>query len=81
MKSLKAIHLLTVSTISTGCLLCGCGKHASQTAPPPPVVSVIQPVAQEIVEWDEYIGCLESPESVEIRARVSGYVSGFNPGV
>lgn len=27
-----------------------------------------------MVEWDEYIGRLESPESVEIRARVSGYL-------
>jgi RND family efflux transporter MFP subunit len=26
------------------------------------------------VEWDEYIGRLESPETVEIRARVSGYL-------
>jgi len=27
-----------------------------------------------VVEWDEYIGRLESPETVEIRARVSGYL-------
>jgi len=52
----------------------GCGKKAAPAAPLPPVVSVIQPVAREIVEWDEYIGRLEAPESVEIRARVSGYL-------
>jgi len=52
----------------------GCGKKASPAAPLPPVVSVIQPVAREVVEWDEYIGRLEAPESVEIRARVSGYL-------
>lgn len=34
----------------------------------------IQPVAREIVEWDEYIGRLEAPETVEIRARVNGYL-------
>jgi RND family efflux transporter MFP subunit len=55
-------------------LLTGCGKGASPTAPPPPVVSVIQPVEREVIEWDEYIGRLESPETVEIRARVSGYL-------
>src|SRR4029077_15273348 len=27
------------------------------------------------VEWDEYIGRLEAPETVEIRARVSGYLA------
>src|SRR5205814_10376137 len=57
-----------------GLLMAGCGKHASKTASPPPVVSVVQPVAGEVVEWDEYIGRLESPETVEIRARVSGYL-------
>ena len=57
-------------------LLCAAGcKPKSGVAPPqPPSVSVVQPVAREVVEWDEYIGRLESPESVEIRARVSGYL-------
>ena len=57
-------------------LLCAAGcKPKSGVAPPqPPTVSVVQPVAREVVEWDEYIGRLESPESVEARARVSGYL-------
>jgi len=37
-------------------------------------VSVVEPIAREVVEWDEYIGRLESPATVEIRARVSGYL-------
>jgi membrane fusion protein, multidrug efflux system len=55
-------------------LLTGCGKQAPQASQPAPTVSVIQPVVKDIVEWDEYIGRLEAPESVEIRARVSGYL-------
>src|SRR6266498_4524847 len=57
-------------------LLCAAGcKPRSHVAPQqPPTVSVIQPVAREVVEWDEYIGRLESPETVEIKARVSGYL-------
>ncbi|HEY5704865.1 MAG TPA: efflux RND transporter periplasmic adaptor subunit [Terrimicrobiaceae bacterium] len=43
-------------------------------ASPPPTVSVAPPTVKEIVEWDEYIGRLESPETVEVRARVSGYL-------
>jgi multidrug efflux system membrane fusion protein len=62
------------AVFAVGLLLAGCGRHPSQIAPPPPVVSVVQPVEREVVEWDEYIGRLESPESVEIRARVSGYL-------
>jgi RND family efflux transporter MFP subunit len=55
-------------------LFVGCGKRSEQSAPPPPTVSVVQPVEREVVEWDEYIGRLESPETVEIKARVSGYL-------
>lgn len=56
-------------------LLAGCGKHAPQAAPPVPTVAVVQPVEREVVEWDEFIGRLEAPESVEIKARVSGYLA------
>jgi len=62
------------AVFAVGLLLAGCGRHPSQIAPPPPVVSVVQPVEREVVEWDEYIGRLESPATVEIRARVSGYL-------
>src|ERR1043165_1876553 len=55
-------------------LIAGCDRKKPQSAAPPPLVSVIQPVQREIVEWDEYIGRLESPETVEVRARVSGYL-------
>ncbi len=33
-----------------------------------------QPLVREVVEWDEYTGRLEAVESVEVRARVSGYL-------
>lgn len=54
--------------------MAGCKRPSQQSAPPPPAVSVVQPVEREVVEWDEYIGRLESPETVEIKARVSGYL-------
>jgi multidrug efflux system membrane fusion protein len=63
-----------LAALMIGLLVVGCGKRAASTAPPPPVVSVVQPVARDVIEWDEYIGRLESPESVDIRARVSGYL-------
>src|SRR5580765_667678 len=52
----------------------GCKPKSQVATPPPPTVSVVQPVQREVIEWDEYIGRLESPETVEIRARVSGYL-------
>lgn len=40
-----------------------------------PVVTVSKPVQREIVEWDEYTGRFDSVETVDIRARVSGYLN------
>src|SRR6185503_20394517 len=54
--------------------IAGCQKQKPPVAISPPAVSVVQAVHREIIEWDEYIGRLESPETVEIRARVSGYL-------
>jgi multidrug efflux system membrane fusion protein len=67
-------RLTAMAVLSMDLIITGCGKHAVKMAPAAPVVSVVQPIAREVIEWDEYIGRLESPETVEIRARVSGYL-------
>ena len=41
-------------------------------------VTVNQPVARDVVEWDQYQGRLDAVESVEIRARVNGYLESIN---
>ena len=46
--------------------------------PPPPKVTVSQPVSREVVEWEEYTGRLEAVESVEVRARVNGYLQSIH---
>ncbi|EWY40561.1 hemolysin secretion protein D [Skermanella stibiiresistens SB22] len=48
---------------------------AAQTAaPPPPPVTVSKPLRRELIEWDEFTGQFSAVDSVEIRARVSGYL-------
>jgi RND family efflux transporter MFP subunit len=47
-------------------------------ATPLPKVTVSQPVVREIMEWDEYTGRLEATETVEVRARVSGYLQSIH---
>src|SRR5256714_7805169 len=71
---MKRNNLVAILALAIGLLAAGCRKHPAQTASPPPAVTVVQPVAREVIEWDEYIGRLESPETVELRARVSGYL-------
>jgi multidrug efflux system membrane fusion protein len=52
----------------------GCKKKSppQQAALP---VNVVTAVEKEVNEWDEFTGRLEAVESVEIRPRVSGYIT------
>ena len=51
-----------------------CSRHEPPPPRPVPAVTVVRPVQQEVVEWDEYSGHLEAVEFVEVRARVSGLI-------
>lgn len=52
----------------------GCDRAGAAAAPPPPAVTVSHPLQREVIEWDEYTGHLEAPESVNVAARVSGFI-------
>jgi membrane fusion protein, multidrug efflux system len=57
----------------------GCQKSAQPPPVPPPVpVTVSQPAARDIIEWDEYQGRMDAVEMVEVRARVTGYLQSIN---
>jgi RND family efflux transporter MFP subunit len=47
----------------------------AQTAPPPPSVTVSAPLYKEIVEWQQFTGQFAAIDYVEVRARVSGYLT------
>lgn len=53
------------------------GTAGAVAAAPPtrPAVTVSHPLQQKIVEWDEYTGQFSPVEYVEIRSRVSGYLT------
>jgi RND family efflux transporter MFP subunit len=56
-------------------MLSGCGQSQPQAAPPPPSVTVAKPVERNVVDQDEYVGRFVAVDSVEVRSRVSGYLS------
>jgi RND family efflux transporter MFP subunit len=56
----------------------GCEKKQAPDAAQPPKVTVTQPLVQKIIEWDEYTGRLEATETVEVRARVNGYLQSIH---
>ncbi|MEI8393108.1 MAG: efflux RND transporter periplasmic adaptor subunit [Rhodospirillaceae bacterium] len=43
--------------------------------PPPPAVTVARPLEREVTEWKDYTGRFSAIEYVDIRARVSGYLT------
>jgi membrane fusion protein, multidrug efflux system len=64
-------------------LLAGIGcKKASAPSQGPLPVNVVTAIEKEVNEWDEFTGRLEAVEFVEIRPRVSGYITEirFNAG-
>src|SRR6266481_2528778 len=65
---------ITVGILSIFLTTVGCKKKAApqQAALPVNVVTVIE---KEVNEWDEFTGRLDPVESVEIRPRVSGYIT------
>jgi multidrug efflux system membrane fusion protein len=60
-------------TVIAGFLLAA-GPALAQGAPPAMPVTVSEPIAKTVVQWDEYSGRFEARAIVEIRARVSGFV-------
>src|SRR3984893_15689107 len=57
--------------------LAACGQGVSQpqtAAPPPPQVTIAKPASKMIADQDEYVGRFVAVESVEVRARVPGYL-------
>jgi membrane fusion protein, multidrug efflux system len=46
----------------------------AQGGPPAMPVTVAEPLSRHVTQWDEFSGRFEAVESVEVRARVSGFI-------
>src|ERR1700681_2947000 len=58
------------------CLLQGCMAPASDTKPEAKPIEVVitKPISQEVTDYQDFTGRLDALKTVDIRARVSGYV-------
>jgi RND family efflux transporter MFP subunit len=65
---------LSLAVISLGSLTLR-GEKEPPAAPPLQQVTVAEVPQHEIAEWDEFTGRLEAVDQVEIRPRVSGYIT------
>lgn len=65
-----------VGSILTASLLVGCSpSEVKPVEAPAPEVTVQVPEKKQVTEFYEYIGRTEAPEFVEVRARVTGYLT------
>ena len=73
----KAARLIaTLPAAAMLLALAGCGQGQQQsTATAPPPVTVANPVQRTVVDQDEYVGRFVAVDSVDVRARVSGYLT------
>jgi membrane fusion protein, multidrug efflux system len=67
--------LLKLVALFLALAVAACGDSGNQqAAPPPPAVTVANPVKRKVSDFDEYVGRFVPIDSVEVRARVSGYL-------
>jgi RND family efflux transporter MFP subunit len=67
--------LLIGFSVFAALTLAACDKQpAAGGPPPPPSVTVSKPLQKLIKQWDEYTGRFAAVETVDVRARVSGFI-------
>lgn len=59
-------------------LLPACGKRNQYVEPPPPEVSVAQPIAREVTDYLVFTGSTRATKRISLRARVNGYLKSID---
>ncbi len=75
---LIALVVIGVAAIGYRYMVAPQGEPAQSATRPPPTVTVAKPLVETLKEWRDFTGQFEAQESVEIRARVSGYLESVN---
>lgn len=71
-------RVLSLGLLLAAVVLAACGEAPqpkTSEAPPPPKVTVATPARMEVAEKEEFVGRFVAIDEVEVRARVSGYLS------
>ena len=74
MKHSFKLSILALPVVAFGLAACA-RNEAAETPPPPPSVQASKVISKSISEYDEFTGRFEAVERVEVRPRVSGYVT------
>ena len=66
--------LATCTLVIVSILLAGCGEKPTEHPPPPPKVTVAQPVQRVVTDYLELTGNTQAIYTVQLVARVAGYL-------
>ena len=69
---------LAVAALALTTALYGCSKSEQAPEQGPPPVTVATPLQNQVVDWDEVTGRFEATRSVDVRARVGGYIQSIH---
>lgn len=79
----KPSWAVCVVVVAASAAVIGCKREKNEfAAPPPPEVTVATPVTRSVTPYRVYTGVTEAFETVDLRARVPGFLEKvhFNPG-
>lgn len=71
---MRTAKIVVASVLMAG-VLQSCTPRSEAQTPPEPAVTVAAPLVRQVQDWDEFTGRFEATRSVEVRARVGGYVT------
>jgi RND family efflux transporter MFP subunit len=70
--------LVRAAALFAAAALAGCGQSQQNAGAALPTVTVAKPVQRTVTDYDEYVGRFLAVDSVDIRSRLSGYLSSIN---
>ena len=70
--------MLALLIAAASVVMAGCKTQPKVAAPPPPEVAVEKPTQRDVTLFQDFTGNADAIESVEIRARVQGFLESFN---
>lgn len=70
---MRTVKIAAASVLMAAALYgCSKGEQAPEQGAPP--VTVATPLSKAVVDWDQFTGRFEATRSVDVRARVGGYI-------
>ena len=67
-----------IAAVLIAASVAGCGQTQQQSTAAPPTVTVATPVQRTVIDQNEYVGRFVAVDSVDVRARLSGYLSAIH---